>query len=194
MSHLASPAAKTRPAGLSLAGVMAIGAAIITLQAVILYAIGQPAICTCGIVRLWTGDVSGGENSQQIADWYSLTHVMHGFIFYLLLWRIAPNMPFGLRLCIAVGIEGAWELVENSPMIIERYRQTAIAQGYFGDTVINSVSDNVAMIIGFLAARFLPVWASALYLIGAEILLAFVIRDNLTLNIINLIWPGALAF
>ncbi len=192
MPQISDPASETLPAGFGLAVAAALACAIIAAQGLILYVIGQPAICTCGIVRLWTGDVSGGENSQQIADWYSLTHVMHGFIFYVLLWRMAPRMPFGLRLCIAVGIEGAWELVENSPMIIERYRQTAIAQGYFGDTIINSVSDNVSMIIGFLAARYLPVWASVLYIVGAEILLAFVIRDNLTLNIINLIWPGAL--
>ena len=164
---------------------------MIALQAAILYAFGQPPICACGYVKLWQGAVNSPENSQHIADWYTFSHVLHGFIFYGLLSMIAPRTPIGLRFACAVGIEVAWELLENSPLIIDRYRQLALAQGYSGDSIVNSVSDTVAMAAGFLLARKLPALVVVGLALAEELIVGAVIHDNLTLNVIQLIHPFA---
>lgn len=167
------------------------GVAFIIVQAGILIALGQPPICTCGTIKLWTGVVSGPENSQQLTDWYSYTHIVHGFILYFLLWLIAPRMPISLRFVLAVGLEVGWEIVENSPFIIDRYRQSALAQGYIGDSVVNSVVDTLAGAFGFVLARILPAWSTVVVMIAMELFVGFMIHDNLTLNIIQLIHPTA---
>jgi len=164
---------------------------MIALQAAVLYAFGQPPICACGYVKLWQGAVNSPENSQHIADWYTFSHVLHGFIFYGLLSMIAPRTPIGLRFVCAVGIEVAWELLENSPLIIDRYRQLALAQGYSGDSIVNSVSDTVAMAAGFLLARKLPALVVVGLALAEELIVGAVIHDNLTLNVIQLIHPFA---
>jgi hypothetical protein len=166
-----------------------VAAGFIALQALVLLAMGQPLICECGYVRFWSGSVSGPENSQQIADWYTFSHIIHGIAFYLILWLVAPGTPIGLRFALAVGIEVGWEIVENTPFIIDRYREAALAQGYFGDSVLNSVSDTLASVGGFVLARTLPVWTIAVLVIAAELFAAYMIRDNLVLNIIQLIYP-----
>ena len=165
------------------------GLGIIAGAALTLLAMGQPPICRCGTVRLWQGEVMSAENSQQLADWYSPSHLIHGLLFYGLLWLIARRRPLGLRVLMALAIECAWEILENSPIIIDRYREATISLGYRGDSVINSVSDIVFMLIGFALAARLPVAISIALAILLELAVGYMIRDNLTLNIIMLIWP-----
>jgi hypothetical protein len=126
-----------------------------------------------------------------LADWYSLSHIVHGLLFYALLWLIARRWPVGRRFLAAMLIEAAWEVIENTPIVIDRYRATTAALGYSGDSVLNSMSDIVVMAVGFLLARKLPVWASITLLVLLEIIPLFVIRDNLTLNILALLAPNA---
>jgi hypothetical protein len=166
------------------------GAGVIALQAVILLTMGLPLICACGNIDFWHGNPSGPETSQHLTDWYTYTHVIHGFGFYLLLWLIMPKASFGLRLALAIGLEAGWEIVENTPFVMDRYRQSALARGYMGDSVINSVFDTLATIVGFVFARIAPLWASIAVVILIELILGYMIRDGLTLNVIQLIWPS----
>jgi hypothetical protein len=130
------------------------------------------------------------ETSQQLADWYSFSHIIHGFIFFGLLQLFAPRLPVGARLLIAMGIEVAWELTENTPMVIQHYRQQALAAGYNGDSILNSVSDTMMMCAGFLAASWMGFRYTLALAIGLEIFTACMIRDNLTLNAVNLVAPA----
>jgi Protein of unknown function (DUF2585) len=166
-----------------------IGLGIIAATAAVLFAMGQPLICRCGTVKLWQGDVMGAENSQQLADWYSPSHLIHGLLFYGLLWLLARRRPLGVRALIALLLESGWEILENSPIIIDRYREATISLGYRGDSVINSVSDITFMLIGFALAARLPVAVSIALAVVLELVVGYLIRDNLTLNIIMLIWP-----
>jgi len=164
--------------------------AILALAAAILVAMGRNPICTCGTVALWVGERDSSETSQMLADWYSLSHIVHGLLFYALLWLVARRWPMEWRFLAALVIEAAWEVTENTPLVIDRYRATTAALGYTGDSVINSLSDILMMALGFLAARKLPLWAAALLLIALEIIPLFAIRDNLTLNVWALIAPN----
>src|SRR3954449_11891752 len=164
---------------------------IVATAAIVLLAMGRDLICTCGTLELWVGARDSPETSQMLADWYSLSHVVHGLIFYALLWLVARRWPVQWRFVVALLIEATWEVVENTPMVIERYRRGTAALGYAGDSVINSMSDIAMMALGFLAARKLPVRASVLTLLVLEIVPLFVIRDNLTLNVWALLAPNS---
>ena len=167
-----------------------VAAGLVVVQAVTLRLMGQPWICDCGTVKLWHGVVASSENSQHIADWYSLSHVVHGFVFYGLLWLALPRrVGFAARLAIAVGVEVSWELLENTDFITNRYREATISLDYFGDSVLNSVFDTLWMVAGFTLAARLPWKATAALALALELLAAWAIRDNLTLNILMLVHP-----
>ncbi len=151
---------------------------------------GRHPICTCGTAELWVGARDSPKTSQMLADWYSLSHVVHGLLFYASLWLVARQWPVERRFLAALLIECAWEIAENSPLVIDRYRTATAALGYSGDSIVNSVSDMLMMCVGFLIARKLPVWASVALLIVLELVPLLVIRDNLTLNIWMLLAPS----
>ena len=176
-----------RGALLALATALAIGA--------VLLAMGREPICRCGDVKLWHGAVQSAENSQHIADWYSFSHVIHGVLFYFFAhvlwrrWKLFGGRPAAWALPIAVAFEAFWELLENSPMIIDRYRAVTVSFDYYGDSVLNSLSDIGFMALGFWLASRLPVWASVALALAFELFTLAMIRDNLTLNILMLVWP-----
>lgn len=166
-----------------------IALALAAAMALILLWMGRPAICTCGEVKLWTGAVQSADNSQHMADWYTPSHVIHGFLFYMFGWLILRTRPLGERYLGAVAIEAGWELLENSQYIIDRYREATFAFGYNGDSVLNSVADLAWMSLGFFIARRLPLWATVATAISFELLTLWTIRDNLTLNVLMLVAP-----
>jgi hypothetical protein len=164
-------------------------AALIGVQILLLRAMGHPFICPCGYVKLWHGITHSPENSQQILDWYSLTHIVHGFAIYAALWWLWRDGSVAARLIVAVLIEGGWEVLENSQFVIDRYRAQTVWREYYGDSIINSVSDTCMMIIGFMLAARLPVLASVAAVAAMEFGLIFLIGDSLFLNIVMLIHP-----
>lgn len=168
---------------------LAVTFVIILVQVVSQHLMGRIWICECGYVKLFEAGVNTPGNSQHIFDWYTPSHIIHGFLFYGLGWLVMRNKPLTAKLALAAFIEAAWEILENSPVIIDRYRSATIAVGYIGDSILNSGMDMVAMIAGFFFAARMPVWLTVVIAIAFEVLTMIVIRDNLTLNVIMLVWP-----
>ena len=150
---------------------------------------GRLWICACGQVYLWTGDVWSSDNSQHLLDPYSFTHVLHGVAFCVVLAWLLPRLAPAWRLWLALTIEATWEVVENSELIIQRYRETTAALGYQGDTIINSVGDILVCGLGFWLALQLGFRRSLALFVITELVLLFWIKDSLILNIIMLIYP-----
>ena len=168
---------------------VAVAIGVIAVAALILLLMGREPICKCGYVKLWHGVVVSPENSQHLSDWYSPSHVIHGFIFFGLLWLFARRVSLGGRLIIALVVEAAWEIVENTDFIINRYREATISLDYYGDSVLNSASDVSFMVLGFFLVMRLPIWLTIAIALGFELFTGFMIRDNLALNVIMLLWP-----
>ena len=166
---------------------------VVAVTILILKVMGRPFISNSGTVKLWHAEVVSSENSQHLSDWYSFSHIVHGFLLFFLLWLISKKIPqirkFSVGIVIAVEMESIWEEIENTNFVIYRYREATIALDYFGDSIINSTADILFMSLGFMMASRLSVLASVSFVAASELMLAIVIRDNLALNILMLIYP-----
>lgn len=175
---------------LTLPWAFAIALLIFAAAAGVLLWMGHIPICKCGYVKLWHANRADSQTSQHLTDWYTYSHVLHGIIFYWLLTVVSRGyLSVAARLVIAAMIEGAWEIFENTPFVINRYRSQTLSRDYFGDSVLNSVADMLAMLVGFMLAAKLPAWVTLALVIAVELVLLWLIRDNLALNILMLLYP-----
>jgi hypothetical protein len=171
-------------------GYIAISLSILLITAVIEYFQGHVLISKSGYVTFWVGELNTSEGSQHISDWYTFSHIIHGFVFYWFFRMISrKKWPVWLCFVLALGVEAGWEILENSPIIINRYREATISLDYYGDSILNSLSDIAFMALGFVLARKMPVWVTISLIILMEIGVGYFIRDNLILNIIMLVYP-----
>ena len=162
---------------------------VVAFQVLLEYWMGRTPICTCGYVKLFEPVVNSPGNSQHLADWYTPSHIIHGFIFYGIAHLLFRGRPLAARLLFAILIESGWELLENSPLIIDRYRTATISLDYYGDSILNSAMDTIFMVVGFFFARRMPVLVTLAVAIVFELFTGWLIRDNLTLNVLMLVYP-----
>jgi Protein of unknown function (DUF2585) len=173
----------------SVAGDVGIAAAIVLVGIVLEAEMGRTPFYKNGPVRLWSGDITSDQNSQQILDPYSFTHVIHGAAFYGLTRLVPATRAFGPAVIAIVTLETAWEVYENTNQVINRYRAETVSLGYYGDSMLNSFCDIVACLIGLGLAWRRRWWVTLSWVVVVEVTLALWIRDNLTLNVIMLIHP-----
>jgi hypothetical protein len=145
--------------------------------------------CQEGDRSLVSIKVGSPHNSQHVFDPYSLSHALHGILFYGAFWLLRTRIGFRWRLVGATAVEVFWELLENSPIIISRYRAATISLGYEGDSIINSLGDVLSYAIGFFAASRLGLWRSVALFMAIELAMLLLMRDNLALNVLMLLWP-----
>lgn len=162
---------------------------IVFLGAAALYILGRTPICTCGYIKLWHGVTQSSENSQHLFDFYTFTHITHGLLFYALLYFLLPKLPPRVRFVIVLFVETIWEVFENTDFVINRYRAATISLDYYGDSIINSIGDILAMTVGFYMGYKLPVRYSVIATIVLELALLYFIRDSLALNMLMLVYP-----
>ena len=165
-------------------------AALMLLGALTLSAMGQTLWCRGGEAYLWSGDIWTEHNSQHLADPYTFTHFLHGVLLYGLMWLLlGQRLSVAWRGVAAMAVQVGWEILENTPLVVERYRETTISLNYYGDSVGNSIGDMLACLAGFCFAAVVPLWASALALLVVDASLMLWIRDGLLLNVLMLVWP-----
>ncbi|MCV9998015.1 DUF2585 domain-containing protein [Pararhizobium sp. YC-54] len=164
-------------------------AAVLIAQIIIEYWMGRTPICECGTIKLFEPNANGPGNSQHLADWYTPSHIIHGFLFYGLAHLTLRGKPLAAKLLLALVIESGWEILENSPIIIDRYRAATISLDYYGDSILNSAMDTIFMALGFFFAWRVPVAVTVAIAIFFEIFTGWLIRDNLTLNVLMLVYP-----
>ncbi len=163
-------------------------AASLLITAAILHAMGRVPYCTCGL-GFGTFSAWGTETSQHLVDPYSLSHVLHGILFFAALWLLRKKLSIRTCLFIALWVEIGWEILENSPLIIDRYRANTASLDYYGDSILNATGDILSMLFGFWLASKLRWYWSLVIIILLELGMLYFYRDNLTLNVLMLVWP-----
>jgi Protein of unknown function (DUF2585) len=162
---------------------------VLLLMIVLLRVQGRLVACACGYFEVWTSDTCSANNSQQLFDPYSFTHLLHGFLFFWLIALLFTRLTTGWQLWVAVLLESAWEVFENTSFVINKYRTETAALGYQGDTVVNSLGDLACALVGFLIARQLGVRRSLILFLLVELVLIVWIHDSLLLQILMLVQP-----
>ncbi len=162
---------------------------IVVVAAVLEWLLGRLWWCKCGSLSVWSWDIWSTHNSQHLIDWYSFSHVQHGLVFYGILHLLAHKSSLGFRLVVSTAIEAFWEVLENSPLIIDRYRAVTASLDYYGDSILNSASDVACCVFGFWLAIRLPGRVSIALFVVIELVMILWIRDSLLLNVLMLTWP-----
>lgn len=164
-------------------------AVVAVVTALLLRFEGRLWICKCGYIAFWIGNTCSSDNSQHIFDPYSFTHILHGVAFFWVVAWVGSRLRNSWQLLVAVVLEAAWEVFENTNFVIERYRTATAAFGYSGDTVVNSLGDIACCVAGFLIAQRLGYKKSIIFFVLVELVLIVWIKDSLLLEILMLTFP-----
>lgn len=163
--------------------------AALIMGALLLRAEGRSWVCACGRILIWAGDTCSANNSQQLLDPYSLTHVLHGFAYFWIITFAFTKLQPAWRLWLAITVGTAWEVFENTNFVIQRYRAETASLGYQGDTILNSFGDILCAVVGYMIARRIGLRRSLLAFVAVELVLLLWIKDSLLLQVLMLIRP-----